>query len=476
MKKQNTFLIVFLVAALLFTACQPTATEPTPLPVEPTPFEPPVEPTPTEQLAEPTETEPAAEPTPVMEETPTEPAQPAGDVVFFSTQFNIVEEAARFREILGEQGYDFTGTEEGPLVDLILAGAQAGQSEIDAVGALHGTFASITDPMTNMIDVADDLSADREFLPAFLETGLLGTEDYLYYVPWMQATYIMAAHNDALEYLPEGADLNALTWEQFAEWCQVLLDETGGPKCGMPHAGLFNRFLQGYLWPSFTGGMVSQFRSQQAADMLTWARDSLWPTIHPQSISYEFMQEPLLAGEVWVAFDHTARLIEAFNTEPENFVAFPAPAGPEGRGYMPVVVGLGIPENAPNPEGAMELIDFLTLPETQARVLRELAFFPAVTGVDTSDLPEGVAIEAGAVEAQASSPDALPALLPVGLGERGGEINQIFRNAFDRVVINGEDISTVLDSEGENLQTLMNETGAACWAPDPPSDGPCQVE
>jgi len=286
----------------------------------------------------------------------------------------------------------------------------------------------------------------------------------------------MAAHNDALEYLPEGADLNALTWEQFAEWCQVLLDETGGPKCGMPHAGLFNRFLQGYLWPSFTGGMVSQFRSQQAADMLTWARDSLWPTIHPQSISYEFMQEPLLAGEVWVAFDHTARLIEAFNTEPENFVAFPAPAGPEGRGYMPVVVGLGIPENAPNPEGAMELIDFLTLPETQARVLRELAFFPAVTGVDTSDLPEGVAIEAGAVEAQASSPDALPALLPVGLGERGGEINQIFRNAFDRVVINGEDISTVLDSEGENLQTLMNETGAACWAPDPPSDGPCQVE
>jgi multiple sugar transport system substrate-binding protein len=188
------------------------------------------------------------------------------------------------------------------------------------------------------------------------------------------------------------------------------------------------------------------------------------------------MQEPLLAGEVWVAFDHTARLIEAFNTEPENFVAFPAPAGPEGRGYMPVVVGLGIPENAPNPEGAMELIDFLTLPETQARVLRELAFFPAVTGVDTSDLPEGVAIEAGAVEAQASSPDALPALLPIGLGERGGEINQIFRNAFDRVVINGEDISTVLDSEGENLQTLMNETGAACWAPDPPSDGPCQVE
>ncbi|MFO7680515.1 MAG: carbohydrate ABC transporter substrate-binding protein, partial [Chloroflexota bacterium] len=59
---------------------------------------------------------------------------------------------------------------------------------------------------------------------------------------------------------------------------------------------------------------------------------------------------------------------------------------------------------------------------------------------------------------------------------RGGEINQIFRNAFDRVVLNGEDIATVLAEEGANLQALMDDTGAACWAPDPPSDGPCQVQ
>ena len=55
------------------------------------------------------------------------------------------------------------------------------------------------------------------------------------------------------------------------------------------------------------------------------------------------------------------------------------------------------------------------------------------------------------------------------------EINQIFRNAFDRIVLNGEDIATVLEEEGENLQTLMNETGAPCWAPDPLGDGPCVV-
>jgi multiple sugar transport system substrate-binding protein len=401
-----------------------------------------------------------------------------GDVTFLSSQFNIVEEAAKFRTILEDGGYDFREVAGGDLITQVLAEAETGQGEIDVIGDLHGGFPPLAAEGTldNLIDVLEDLEADREFVPWMVELGLLDSEDYLYYVPWMQATYIMAAHNDALMYLPEGADLNALTWEQVAEWCQTIMSETGEPRCGFPYAGLFHRILEGYLWPSYTGGMVTGFKSPEAAEMIAWVRDALWPYVHPESISYEFMQDPLLAGDVWVTLDHTARLINAFNEQPENFVAFPAPAGPAGRGFMPVVVGLAVPSTSDNKEGAAALIDYLTQPETQSQVLRELAFFPAVTGVDTTDLPEGVALEAGAVEAQAASADALPALLPVGLGERGGEINNIFRAAFDRVVLNGEDAQTVLDEEGANLQTLLNETGAPCWAPDPASDGPCQVE
>ncbi|MEM7339246.1 MAG: ABC transporter substrate-binding protein [Actinomycetota bacterium] len=396
-----------------------------------------------------------------------------GDVSFVSAQFAPVEEAEKLRTILAEGGFDFTGGEEGPTIDQILAGS----GSIDVVGALHGAFPTLAgeDSMTNMIDVLDDLSADRTFAPAFVESGLLGTDDFLAYVPWAQATYIMAAHNDALPYLPEGADVDNLTWEQLAEWCQNIADGEGSPKCGLPHAGLFHRFLEGYMYPSYTGGMVTGFRSAEAEEMMTFARDDLWPTMNPESINYEFMQEPLLAGEVWVAFDHVARLIDAFSTEPDSFVAFPTPSGPAGRGFMPVIVGLGIPADAPNPEAGAELIEFLTRPEVQSQVLSELAFFPVVEGVDTSNLPEGVQLEAEAVEKLANADDAIPALLPVGLGERGGEINQIFRNAFDRVVFDGEDIATVLNEEGDSLQTLLDETGAPCWTPDPASEGPCQV-
>jgi multiple sugar transport system substrate-binding protein len=205
-------------------------------------------------------------------------------------------------------------------------------------------------------------------------------------------------------------------------------------------------------------------------------RDDLWPQVNPEAINYEFMNEPLLSGEVWVAFDHVARLKPAFDERPDDFVAFPAPAGPAGRGYMPVVAALAVPYTAPDPDKAEALIRFMLSPETQAAVLSELGFYPVIDNVDTSNLPAGVAIELGAVAATLNAPDAIPSLLPIGLGARGGELNQIYRDAFTRVVLNGEDIQTVLDSQAEVLQTLMNETAAPCWAPDAPSEGACQVE
>lgn len=403
-----------------------------------------------------------------------------GEVVFFSTQFNVVEEAEKFRAILEdyEGEADFVESEEQAVFDALRAEAGDETGSVDVVGALHGTFPTLVreDVLFDLSGLLDSIEAEYDIADAFVELGKMGTTDFQYYIPWMQATYIMAAHVDALEYLPEGADVNALSWEELAMWAQNMNEATGENKLGFPVAGLWHRFLEGYLYPSFTGGMVTGFKSEEAVAMFEFFRDEMWPYVNEQSINYSFMQEPLLSGEVWVAFDHTARLIEAFNEQPDNFVAFPAPAGPEGRGFMPVVVGLGVPANAPNPDGAVSFVEFLLMPETQGAVLRDLGFFPVVDGVDTSDLPAGVAIEAGAVTAQASAADALPALLPVGLGDQGGAFNEIYKAAANRIILDGEDIATVLEEEAANLQALLDETGAPCWPPDPPSEGACQVK
>jgi multiple sugar transport system substrate-binding protein len=75
-----------------------------------------------------------------------------------------------------------------------------------------------------------------------------------------------------------------------------------------------------------------------------------------------------------------------------------------------------------------------------------------------------------------SAKDALPALLPIGLGERAGEFDMVYLDTFKGIVLRGENPGAVLDRQREALNRLMTDTGAPCWAPDPPSSGACQAQ
>lgn len=403
-----------------------------------------------------------------------------GPVTIFSTQFVPIEEQEKMRGIVLA---DFAGTpefiafEEPALLDRMTAEASSAQGSADVVIALHGTYPNLlaADTLMDISDLAAE-AASMGIPDAFMQLGKLGT-DKQYYIPITQATYILGVNKKALDYLPAGVDVNALTWEQVRDWAKAIEEGTGEKKLGFPASdrGLMNRFLQGYIYPSYTGGMVSGFKTDDATAMWTFVKD-MWQYVNPQATTYAFMQEQLLSEEVWVAFDHTARLIEAFKAQPDQFLALPAPKGPKGLGFMPVIVGIGIPKNAPNPEGAKQMIRYLMEDNSQVQILRELGFFPVVDVDFPGFVTVGVRMEGDAVTLQAASPDALPALLPVGLGARGGEINKIYRDAFTRIVLQNQDIATVLTEEGTNLQNLLNETGAPCWPPDPASTGPCQLK
>jgi len=369
-----------------------------------------------------------------------------------------VEEAEKFRAILADSGLDveYLPSDEQPVFDTLTGEAGQEAGTIDVIGGLHGMFPTLVnaDVLFDLSPLLEQVESEVDLADAFVELGKMGTTDYQYYVPWLQATYIMAANVEALEYLPEGADLNALTWDQLAEWAAAIKEATGEAKLGFPVAGLWHRVLQGYLWPSYTGGMVTKFNSPEAVEMMTFVRDELWPSVHPQSITYEFMQEPLLSGEVWLALDHVARLNGAFNEQPDQFVGFPAPAGPAGRGFMPVVVGLGVPANAPNPEGAVALIQYLLSPEVQGRILQELNFFPVVAGVDTA------ICRPASPRFKRPSPRRLRrrTLCPPAAGRPGRAWRRAKRNlksAANRVLLDGEDIRL--------SSTPKRPTSSRCW-------------
>ena len=182
-----------------------------------------------------------------------------------------------------------------------------------------------------------------------------------------------------------------------------------------------------------------------------------------------------MTGEVWVAWDHTARLKKAVDNRPDDFIVFPAPAGPRGRGFMVVLAGLAIPTISPDRTTAAALIGHLTLPKTQVVTLMHVGFFPVVATDREVEIPAGLMLLKDGVDRQASAADALPALLPAGLGEKGRDFNAIYNAAFSRIVLRGKAADTVLEKYANSLRAILTEGGARCWPPDLPSEGPCPV-
>ncbi|MFB9457456.1 ABC transporter substrate-binding protein [Streptomyces antimycoticus] len=392
-----------------------------------------------------------------------------------TTQFTPVDEARNLRGILNKaypDGVSLVLGDASQLGTQIRSQADSGNVKLDLIAGLHGDFAQLgPDYLTDVSTLMRHLDG-AGIDPTFKELATLGT-GRSWYVPWCQAAYVVAARKSELEHLPSGADADSLTYDQYLDWAVAVRRANGGkPRFGLPAGpeGLVTRFVQGHLYPSFTGAGVTRFRSDDAVTMWKYLKD-LWANTVPSSTNYDFMQEPLASGEVTVAWDHVSRLVQAPADEPDDWVMVPCPAGPKGRGYMAVVLGLGIPKGAADVARASAVIRAMSEPDVQIDLLRKNSFFPVVKAGLPRDLPPAVRLESKAVRAQQGDPDGILSLPPVGLGQRDGEMSKVYRDAFTAIVLEGADIRRTLDAQARNMQRILDEVKVPCWAPDPVEDG-----
>jgi multiple sugar transport system substrate-binding protein len=407
-------------------------------------------------------------------------SSPSGPITFLSTQLNPVEEAGKMRNSILKDfpgKVDFRPNDNSFLFSQIGSLLASDGSERILVGALHGDLAKL-DGEHSLKPLGDVLGKleDRKFLENLAALSRLNGVD-VGYVPWMQATFLMVANKKALPFLPTGAALDSLTYDQLAAWARNIDEKTGQRSLGFPAGakGLMHRFFQGYLYPSFTGSTLLKFRTPEAQAMWSYFAD-LWLYVHPGSLVYSTMSEPLIAEDVWIGWDHTARLLKVFEERPGDFVAFPAPKGPRGRGFMAVVSGLAIPSGVADARDPALLIDYLTRPEIQLRTLAETGFFPVVALGEAMKLPPQLESLSRAVGLQSLSADAVTTLLPIGLGERSGEFNNLYMLAFSQIVLEKRDPAATLDSIAAELQKIIDAENAACWLPDVSQARPCKLE
>lgn len=399
-----------------------------------------------------------------------------GTVGFLSTQFTPVEEKQRYEAVLKKfvrVPTAYNPVDPGVFASTVKSQASAQNVRTSLLGGLHGELAPLSSSLEDTDGILQDLSG-RGFTKEMLDLTKVGGSTAKY-VPWMQATYVVAVNKKALEWLPSGVDVNDLTYEGFLEWAKAARQGAGRPVFGMPAGpkGLHHRFYQGFLLPSFTGGQITTFRNADAVAAWTYMQE-LWANMAPASTNYDAMQEPLARGEVLVAWDHVARLVGAPGDKPGDWLMVPAPRGPKGRGYMLIIAGLALPKGGKDRDLAEQVIRGLSEPLTQVETLRRNAFFPVVQTELPTDLTGAIALEAQAVRRQQRSAEALLALPPVGLGPKEGEVSQIFKNCFQEICLNGSGIQPVLDRQASELNTILKDLNVPCWAPDPVS-AKCEV-
>lgn len=304
----------------------------------------------------------------------------------------------------------------------------------------------------------------RTFIKTFEQYSYQGNQKV--FIPWIQATYVMAINKKAFDYLPSGLKKEDVmngtqkwTYDALLAWSKNLMEKTKAPQLGFPLGpkSLWHRFLHGCIYPSYTGAQASKFDSGEALTMWTYLKN-LFKYVHPACTTWDNMDQPLLRNEVMIAWDHTARVKQAVVERPNDFVIAPVPRGPKGRGYLVVLTGLSIPKGAPNMDESIKVIDFLTSPKTQVAILENVGFFPVIQEASAA-MPEGaLKILTQGVVTQSSAADSIVCIAP-GLGAYGGEFNEIYRSAFDRIVFKNEATSKVLTELSQRLKKIFTQAG-----------------
>jgi multiple sugar transport system substrate-binding protein len=203
----------------------------------------------------------------------------------------------------------------------------------------------------------------------------------LYFVPVSFDIYISIYNKLALPYIPstvevvrnEGNDITliqAISWEEYAEWAKAVYEGTGTPKTGFPMAVSGSQLL----YPM--GGMALAFGSESFPKINDSGALSAWNVIAGMAADGSLVDESILStvnqpdsllssGTLWLSFGHMGPIGSAYHDHPENYVLGPAPHGESTQtaGSTAGAWGYGIVRDAPHAAAGEAWIEFMTDPE-----------------------------------------------------------------------------------------------------------------
>ena len=313
----------------------------------------------------------------------------------------------------------------------------------DVILAFNGRFAWWTDAgYVNALDTS--ALAGRTILSAFDGSAIVGGERF--FVPISADVYLTIANNKALDYMPAGAAMETLTYEEYADWAVAIAAGEGeGKVCitGIPQKMWIYQFGTSALAYGLNPAGLDEpafpnINSPAAADAWgIWAEIGAGDGFMPTILSVDNCTDFLMREEAWLSVTHNARVGQVYASNETQFTVGPAPLGSAGIGTIAGAHGLGIVKGSANAEAAALLIEYLTRPEIQVKMNKGTGGFLPVVGEALDYLgtdPQDEIIRKALIVLEGG----IPSYLPVADFADWGAVKKVFDDIFEGMVLGGD--------------------------------------
>lgn len=277
-----------------------------------------------------------------------------------------------------------------------------------------------------------------------------------YYIPISADVYLLIANKKAVEYLPEGAALESLTWEQYKDWA-IAIAKVEGPKVSFPAEPVKATLYQmGGISLSYGGGFPD-INSDKMKDAWGIVGEMIAEgAILETSFSYNNPIDQMKSEEAWLSFYHMVPVGDIYGSAPAKYEVAPAPAGPNGNGTIAGAWGIGITAGTEKVKAAEAFVEFIT----SAEILYKIAagtggFIPPVEEViaELGSEPKDLIMKKGLETLNNGVPSGVPASDYTDWGAVKGVYDTVFKSMWD----NGGTVEDAfLDEQQAALEALEN--------------------
>lgn len=273
----------------------------------------------------------------------------------------IINEVIKPFEEANDCEVKFSTLDDTAILDQVKVQTQTGNITTDVIVVYCSNMPEwVEGGLVQNLTALSDTWTDRTFSAGY--DSMTVFDGQRYFLPIGADVYLFIANKKALPYMPEGADIASLTWEEVVEWANAVAEGEGEGKyavTGVPkksliyqYGGVYLSYGNGWPWLDTPAAMASFYLMSKMCEAYT-------PTV----MTYDDVRPALKRGEAWLASAHCARVGEVYKNDPTQFVVGPAPSGPAGIGSIAGTSGFAIVEGTKNQELAEKFVEYMTRPD-----------------------------------------------------------------------------------------------------------------